>query len=207
MASGLTCSRLAYAATWPPEMDTPEEFLGQENGSMSNSILVVYATRAGSTVEVAQAIAETLATRGFKVDVKPAKGKPKVEGYKAVLIGSGIRMGNWLPEAVNYVKKNQQFLNRVPVALFTVHMLNSGEDEESVANRLAYLNSVHPGHPGDGPGVDRAPGSPGRGPAPAPQPVGLFAGLRDPDEGYDHGPGGQHYGPEHGPPGRADQPG
>ncbi|MCJ7703414.1 MAG: flavodoxin domain-containing protein [Anaerolineales bacterium] len=111
---------------------------------MSNSILVVYATRAGSTVEVAQAIAETLATRGFKVDVKPAKGKPEVEGYKAVMIGSGIRMGNWLPEAIAFVKKNQQVLNQVPVALFTVHMLNSGEDEESVANRLAYLNSVHP---------------------------------------------------------------
>ena len=43
---------------------------------MNNRILVTYATRAGSTAEVAAAIAETLAARGYAVDVKPVKEKP-----------------------------------------------------------------------------------------------------------------------------------
>ena len=43
---------------------------------MDNRILVTYATRAGSTAEVAAAIAETLAARGYAVDVKPVKEKP-----------------------------------------------------------------------------------------------------------------------------------
>jgi len=53
-------------------------------------------------------------------------------------------MGNWLPEAVDFIKKNQAQLNTVPTALFSVHMLNSGDDAESKTNRLAYLNNVRP---------------------------------------------------------------
>jgi menaquinone-dependent protoporphyrinogen oxidase len=74
---------------------------------MTNRILVTYATRAGSTVEVAAAIGETLRGSGFSVDVKPVKEKPSVEGYQAVVVGSAIRLGSWLPEAVNFVKNNQ----------------------------------------------------------------------------------------------------
>lgn len=53
-------------------------------------------------------------------------------------------MGHWLPEAVDFVKANQAALNGVPVALFTVHMLNTGDDETSRANRAAYLDAVRP---------------------------------------------------------------
>jgi menaquinone-dependent protoporphyrinogen oxidase len=72
------------------------------------------------------------------------KGNPSLTGYQAVIMGSAIRMGNWLPEAVDFVKANQSALNAMPVALFTVHMLNTGEDETSRNARLAYLNSVRP---------------------------------------------------------------
>lgn len=111
---------------------------------MSRRILVAYATRAGSTAEIATAIARTLNERGFAVDVRPIKARPEISGYDAVIIGSAIRMGHWLPEAVDFVKANQAALNGVPVALFTVHMLNTGDDETSRANRAAYLDAVRP---------------------------------------------------------------
>lgn len=111
---------------------------------MNKRILVTYATRAGSTAEIAQAIAETLAGRGYAVDVKPVKEKPALDGYSAVVLGSAIRMGAWLPEAVNFVKANQAALNALPAALFTVHMLNAGDDEASRTARQAYLNAVRP---------------------------------------------------------------
>lgn len=111
---------------------------------MNKRILVTYATRAGSTVEVASAIGETLRGRGFSVDVKPAKENPSLDGYQAVVIGSAIRMGSWLPEAVDFIKNNQGALSKMPVALFTVHILNLGEDEQSRASRLAYLDNVRP---------------------------------------------------------------
>jgi menaquinone-dependent protoporphyrinogen oxidase len=61
-----------------------------------------------------------------------------------VIIGSAIRQGNWLPEAIKFVKMNQEALGRVRVALFTVHMLNRGDDEQSRLNREAYLDALRP---------------------------------------------------------------
>lgn len=111
---------------------------------MHKKILITYATRAGSTSEVASAIGETLAGRGFSVDVKPVKTNPSLNDYDAVILGSAVRMANWLPEMVNFIKKNQEVLARIPVVVFTVHILNLGNDEVSRAARLAYLNSIRP---------------------------------------------------------------
>lgn len=142
-ASALACSGLGYAATLSPEPTHPEFIYGKDNLT-NKRILVTYATRAGSTVEVAAAIGETLAQRGFSVDVKPSKEKPQVDGYEAVLVGSAIRMGEWLPEAVEFVENNQSRLNQIPTAFFTVHIGNIGDDEKSRAGRLAYLDTVRP---------------------------------------------------------------
>ena len=139
--ASVSCSGLGYAAVRTPNVETQEQLFGKDH-PMNNRILVTYATRAGSTVEVAAAIGETLSQRGFKVDLKPVRKAPSLDGYQAVILGSAIRMGNWLPEAVDFVKTNQQALNRMPVALFTVHILNTGNDETSRATRLAYLDSV-----------------------------------------------------------------
>ncbi|NCC36842.1 MAG: flavodoxin, partial [Chloroflexia bacterium] len=40
---------------------------------MTQKVLVTYATRAGSTAEIAVAMAQTLTTRGYNVEVKPVK--------------------------------------------------------------------------------------------------------------------------------------
>lgn len=134
---------LGVAATRTPTFDYPEIVLEGET-SMKKRILVAYATRAGSTAEIAQAIAETLTARGYAVDVRPVKEKPSLDGCAAVVLGSAVRMGAWLPEAVNFVQANQAALRALPVALFTVHMLNTGDDEASQTARAAYVNSVLP---------------------------------------------------------------
>jgi menaquinone-dependent protoporphyrinogen oxidase len=111
---------------------------------MLTPVLVTYATFFGSTREVAEAIAATLRERGIEVDVRPVQEVGALDGYRAVLVGSAVQHGQWLPEAVEFVKANQQALNRVPVALFTVHITNLGNDESSRKNRLAYLDAVRP---------------------------------------------------------------
>jgi len=105
---------------------------------MNKRILVTYATRAGSTVEVAAAIGETLAKRGFAVDVKPVKAKPSLDGYQAVVLGSAIRIGSWLPEMMDFIKQHQPTLGALPTALFSVHMLNTADDDTSRTARAAY---------------------------------------------------------------------
>jgi menaquinone-dependent protoporphyrinogen oxidase len=109
---------------------------------MSKNVLVTYATRAGSTFEVASVIGEVLAARGFSIEVRPVKENPIVKEYQAVVMGSAIRMGNWLPEAMDFIIRNQSALNQVPTVIFTVHMLNTGGDAASRATRQAYTIPV-----------------------------------------------------------------
>jgi len=112
--------------------------------TMNKRILITYATRTSSTSEIAAAVGETLGGRGFSVDVKPVKTNPSLNGYDAIVLGSAIRMGSWLPEMVDFIKANQFVLNTLPVSLFTVHILNTGDDETSRVARHAYLNNIRP---------------------------------------------------------------
>jgi menaquinone-dependent protoporphyrinogen oxidase len=109
---------------------------------MNDKVLVAYASKCGSTGEVAEAIARELVARGKAVDVRLAQNVSSLNGYQAVIVGSAIRMGNWLPEAVKFVETHQQVLRQLPTAFFTVHMMNLGDDETSRKNRLAYLDPV-----------------------------------------------------------------
>jgi menaquinone-dependent protoporphyrinogen oxidase len=109
---------------------------------MSSKILVTYATRAGSTAEVAAAIRQTLGERGFSVDIKPVKENPALEGYQGVVLGSAIRYGSWQPEAVKYVEQHRDELKQMPNAFFCVHLMNLDDDEASRKARQAYLDSL-----------------------------------------------------------------
>ncbi len=143
-AAALAATSTACAAspdkTGKLEIETPSYQYGA--GDTSSRILVAYATRTGSTVGVASAIGEVLAARGFAVDVKPIRDAPSLDGYQAVILGSAINGGRWLPEATAYVQDHQQALSALPVALFCVHIMNLGDDEKAEKNRRAYLNPI-----------------------------------------------------------------
>ncbi len=139
-AMGLTLCSASALTPDPPPVQLSSFTYGE--AAMNNRVLIAYATYAGSTVEVAAAIGERLGAQGFVVDVKPVQNKPPVDGYQAVVIGSAVHHGNWLAEAIDFVKVNQLALNHMPVALFCVHIQNMGNDEPSRQRRLAYLNEV-----------------------------------------------------------------
>jgi menaquinone-dependent protoporphyrinogen oxidase len=146
-AGSVTCCGLGALASRSPKVETPELNYGKES-NMSNGILVTYATKAGSTAEIAAKIGEHLSARGFAVDVINVKSKPDPKDYQAVILGSCIRMGAWLPEMMDFIKANQFALNTTQAALFTVHMLNAGEDETSKTARTAYMDKVRALMPG-----------------------------------------------------------
>jgi len=80
-------------------------------------VLLVYATRHGSTREVADAVAEELRAAGHKVDQRPAAEAPGPAGYDAVVVGGPMIMG-WHRQAVRFVAKHRKGLAEVPLAFF-----------------------------------------------------------------------------------------
>ncbi len=104
--------------------------------------LVAYATRAGSTAEVASCVAEVLRAAGATVDVKYVTAVHELKGYDAVIIGSAIRRGQWLPEAVEFVKTNREALSHIPTAYFLVSGFLREDSPEMRQRALAYLDPV-----------------------------------------------------------------
>ncbi len=87
---------------------------------MADRILVTYASRTGSTAEVAQAIAKTLTESGAHVDVLPMQEVRDLTPYQAIVAGSAIRKSKWLPEAVQFIRTHQTTLTHKSFAMFTV---------------------------------------------------------------------------------------
>lgn len=126
-------------------------------------LLVAYATGSGSTAEVATAIAEELQSPSVQVDVLNVRDVAQLEGYDAVVLGSSIRAGRWLPEAVDFWDAFQEQLAAVPVALFTTCLTMARGDEEARSTVLSYMEPI----------LRRAPDI-------RPVGIGLFAGSLDP---------------------------
>lgn len=89
---------------------------------MPKRILVTYATRTGWTVGVAEAIGRALTEGGAQVDVLAMQEVADLTPYRAVVAGSAIQAGQWLPEAMQFIKAHQAELTRVPFAAFLVCM-------------------------------------------------------------------------------------
>jgi menaquinone-dependent protoporphyrinogen oxidase len=89
---------------------------------MSKRVLVTYASRAGATAGVAAAIGRTLIENGVQADVRPMQEVKDLIPYDAVVAGSAIQRGQWLPEALQFVRANQAALTQKPFAAFLVCM-------------------------------------------------------------------------------------
>jgi menaquinone-dependent protoporphyrinogen oxidase len=96
---------------------------------MSDKILVAYATRYGSTKEVAESVAATLRQGGSEVDLQPMKAVQTLEGYGAVVLGSPLYIGKWLKDAANFLARHQTALTQRRVAVFALGPTSTEEQE------------------------------------------------------------------------------
>jgi menaquinone-dependent protoporphyrinogen oxidase len=86
---------------------------------MNDKILVTYASRAGSTAEIAEALGMALTQNGTQVEVRPMQAVKSLTPYQAILAGSAIRGSNWLPEATQFIQSHRAKLASRPFATFT----------------------------------------------------------------------------------------
>lgn len=110
-------------------------------------VQVVYASRHGGTAGIADRIAEVLRTEGAEVVVADAASQPDPAGFDAFVIGSGVYIGSWLKEAIEFVERHLSTLATRPVWLFSSGPLpgssKATETDDLIAQALG---------PEDGPG-------------------------------------------------------
>ena len=94
-------------------------------------ILVTYATMAGSTIEVAQAVGEEIAKSGLQVDVLPLGEVKGLEAYDGVVVGGPMIRG-WHHAALGFLKKHRDAFRRIPLAVFVMAMSLTQTGETSV---------------------------------------------------------------------------
>ena len=105
--------------------------------------LVVYGTRWGGTVSVAEKIGEALKEAGSEVAVVDAKANvPNVDSYDLVVVGSGVRADKWTKETLRFLEKNAEALKAKKTALFVSCQMADLEGEAREKAERAYLWNV-----------------------------------------------------------------
>lgn len=134
--SGILLPSKAHAA----KVDFYEGKCGDEK-NMGKRVLVVYASKYGSTGGVADAIGKELCSKDVASDVVLIKNADNIRSYQGAIIGSAIYMGKWMSEAIDFVKENRDVLCNVPVAYFHVGMTLARHPEKR-AEVLSYVDPI-----------------------------------------------------------------
>jgi len=118
----------------------------QTGDKVTPKILVTYASRTGSTAEVAAAISATLTKQGASIDLFTVQEVNSVQPYSAVVAGSAIQNRQWLPEAMEFMQKHQKTLNQKPFAMYslcmTLAMRNGEKYRPQVSEWLIPVRSL-----------------------------------------------------------------
>jgi menaquinone-dependent protoporphyrinogen oxidase len=84
------------------------------------SVLVAYATKYGSTREVAERVAARLRDGGFDTDVRAAGEVKSLDGYDAVVFGGALYMFRLVREGRRFLSCYRKRLAKMPVAVFAM---------------------------------------------------------------------------------------
>jgi len=92
-----------------------------------SKLCIVYVTKTNTTKEIAEEIAKVAREESWEVKVLPVSAIDDLEEFDAILIGAPINGMQWLPEAVEFVEKNQAALKEISTSYYLVsYLMNSG---------------------------------------------------------------------------------
>jgi menaquinone-dependent protoporphyrinogen oxidase len=117
---------------------------------MDKKILVAYGSKRGSTAEIAEIIGKTLRQKGLQVDVLDAGIVKDLTPYRKIILGSSVYIGLWHKNAVRFLKKNIESLEKLPVWLFICGPTGPGDPIEQMDGWLypkslrSVIERIHP---------------------------------------------------------------
>jgi menaquinone-dependent protoporphyrinogen oxidase len=112
---------------------------------MLTPVLVAYATKAGSTREVAEVVARTLREHGLEADLRPASEIGMLDPYGAVVLGTALYTGRIHRDAKRFLHGHREQLADRPLAVFALGPKTLAGDD--VASSRAQLDRALAAHP------------------------------------------------------------
>lgn len=119
-------------------------------------VLIVHASRYGSTRGIAERIGEVLRQCGFETTIKPVRDAGDPAAYDAVVVGSAAYYFHWLKRASDFVRRHRETLAGRPVWLFSSGPLGAKATDDQGRDLLTvtepreiaeFRESIHPrGH-------------------------------------------------------------
>ncbi|MBM2616315.1 hypothetical protein JIG36_12185 [Actinoplanes sp. LDG1-06] len=101
--------------------------------TLPTRVLVAYATKNGSTREVADLIGTLAHDAGRPIEVVPAHAVAgRLHGYGLIVLGAPLYSGRWHRDARRFLKRHRTDLGTVPVAVFA---LGPRRDDEEAWHR------------------------------------------------------------------------
>jgi menaquinone-dependent protoporphyrinogen oxidase len=134
------CAGGGVFAAYQPKIDQPSASYGDP--ASSQRVLVAYASKAGSTAEVAVKTGLLLAQRSLQVEVRPLANVTDLAPYQTVVLGSAIRVGKLLPEALTFIQQNQAALQQKAFSVFILCMTLATDNAANRTKVSAYLEPV-----------------------------------------------------------------
>jgi len=100
------------------------------------NILVAYASKHGSTQEVAETVASELAAEySTVIDVQPAADIQDIDEYDAVVLGGALYMGRLHADARHFLSTHRRALANRPFAVFAMGPQTSGDADIAASRR------------------------------------------------------------------------
>jgi menaquinone-dependent protoporphyrinogen oxidase len=110
--------------------------------SLLTRVLVAYATRFGSTREIAAAIVHELNSAELDAHAAEATGALNPSDYDAFVIGSPLYGGKWLSQAGMFAAITSERIDGKPVALFSIGTLGISNQEGGNAEHAEYVRNL-----------------------------------------------------------------
>jgi menaquinone-dependent protoporphyrinogen oxidase len=85
---------------------------------MTSKVLVAYASKHGTTREVAESIAATLNELGLDVELEEARRVRDIARYDGIVVGGGLYSGRWHADARHLLKHHRKELTGKRLAVF-----------------------------------------------------------------------------------------
>ena len=137
-ASLLACGGLATFGLRVPNSLPPAKLNCGKEAKMEGKILVAYASKSGTTAEIAEAIGQALCEAGLPVDVMKARDVKSLAPYRAVVLGGAVRMARLLPDTTKFAKRHAKSLAALPTAYFSVSLTAADATEEAAKTLAGY---------------------------------------------------------------------